>query len=317
MLRFTFRKAALLGAVLAAVASPVRAQDGCCAPAPCAPAAPQFRTVYVTECVPETYQAKRIVYTPQTQTQAYTAYRCESVPVVREQVCTVYRRVTEMQCQVRRVCCSVPTVEQRTVMKPCWTNQMVTTYVTKCVDRGHYECREVYSRRAACRNRMHQHHHRHDCCPPPCPPPTKTVKVWVPCMVQIQCPVTKCQRVCTMVPTTVCVTVCRQVVREEKVNVCVTRCVPEQRVIKTTCMTTRMVPYQATRCVTVCVPTEQVVTCTRMVTRCVARQVPCAPACDTCCATLCCGGKSKKHGHGGFGGRWFRGGRGHGQSCCY
>jgi hypothetical protein len=316
MLRFTFRKAALLGAVLAATAAPARAEHGDCAPPPCAPAAPQFRTVYVTECVPETYQTKRVVMVPQTRVEKYTAYRCESVPVVREQVYTAYKRVAEMQTQVRRVCVNVPTVEERTVMKPCWTTQTVTTFVTKCVDRGHYECREVYSHRAALRNRMHQHQHRHDCCPPPCPPPTKTVKVWVPCMVQIQCPVTRCQRVCTMVPTKVCVTVCRQEVREEKVNVCVWRCVPEQRTCRVTVMTTRTVPYEATRCVTVCVPTEQVVTCTRMVARCVARQVPVGP-CDTGCATLCCGGKAK-HGRGGFGGRWFRGGRGHGgDGCCY
>src|SRR5262249_40571696 len=154
-------------------------------------------------------------------------YRCESVPVVREQVYTAYRRVPEMQTQVRRVCVNVPTVEERTVMKPCWTTQTVTTYTTKCVDRGHYECREVYSPRAAIGTRAHNHHPRNACSPPPCPTPTKTVKVWVPCMVQIQVPHTTCKRVCTMVPTKVCVTVCRQVVREETYNVCVWRCVPE------------------------------------------------------------------------------------------
>ena len=321
MLRFTVRKAALLGAVLAAAVSPAKAQDGC-APPPCAPAAPQFRTVYVTECVPETYQTKQIVNVPQTRTETYTAYRCESVPVVREQTYTVYNRVCQVVPQTRTVCVNVPTVETRTVMKPVWTTQNVTTFVTKCVDRGHYECREVPSRRAALKNRMHRHHHKNDCCAP-CPPPaTKTVQVWVPCMVQIQCPVTRCQRVCTMQPTTVNVTVCRQVTRQETVNVTVWKCVPEQRVCRTTVMTTRTVPYQATRTVTVCVPTEQLVTCTRMVARQVARQVA-VNACDTgdtCgsspAAQLCCGGKAKKH-HGGR----LRGGRKHGhrgaaQGCC-
>jgi hypothetical protein len=317
MYRFTFRKAALLGAALAAVVSPARAEDGCCAPPPCAPAAPQFRTVYTTECVPETYQTKQVVMVPQTRVERYTAYRCESVPVVREQTVTVYNRVCQVVPQTRTVCVNVPSVETRTVMKPCWTTQQVTTYTTKCVDRGHYECREVHSHRAAMRNRAHQHRHRNDCCPPPCPPPTKTVKVWVPCMVQIQCPVTRCQRVCTMVPSTVHVTVCRQVTRQETINVTVWRCVPEQRVCRVTVMTTRQVPYEATRCVTVCVPTERLVTCTRMVARTVARQVP-VSACDTCgvgAAQLCCGGKAKQHG---LGGR-LRGGRGHhgASGCCY
>jgi hypothetical protein len=253
---------------------------------------------------------------PQTRVERYTAYRCETVPVVREQVQTVYRRVAEMQTQVRRVCVNVPVVEERTVMKPCWTTQQVTTYVTKCVDRGHYECREVHSHRAAMRNRMHHRHGGGDCCEP-CPPPTKTVKVWVPCMVPIQCPVTRCQRVCTMVPTRVCVRTCRQEYREHTVNVCVWRCVPEQVTCRVTVLTTRTVPYEATRCVTVCVPTEQTVTCTRMVTRCVARQVPVGP-CDTGCAspaTLCCGGGRAKHG----GLLRGRGGRGHGHGgdgCC-
>jgi hypothetical protein len=309
MVRFTVRKAALLGAVLAAVTSSARAGDGCCPP-PCAPAAPQFRTVYVTQCVPETYQERRTVLVPQTQTQTYTAYRCECVPVVKQQVHTVYRRVPEMQTVVRQICVNVPSCEERTVMRPCWTTQTVTTMVTKCVDRGHYECREVYSHCAALRNRMHQHRHRHDCCPPPCPPPTKTVKVWVPCRVQIQCPVTCCKRVCVMQPVTVRVNVCRQEIRQVTCQVCTYRCVAEQRVCSYTCMTTRMVPYQATRCVTVCVPTEQLVTCCRMVTRTVACQVPC-DTCNSCCITTCCA--KKQHGHGN---RGFRGGR-HGSNCCH
>jgi hypothetical protein len=320
MFRFTVRKAALLGAVLAAVTPSARADVGGCAPPPCAPAAPQFRTVYVTECVPETYQARRVVYTPQTRVEHYTAHRCESVPVVREHTYTVYRQVPVTRTEVRRVCVNVPVCEERTVMRPVWTTQTCTVMRTRCVDRGHYECREVYSHRAAMRNRLHGHrrHGHGDCCepcPPPCPPPTKTVKVWVPCKVQEQYPVTTCRRVCTMQPTVVRVTVCRPVWQDRTVTVCTTQCVPEQRVCRTTVMTTRTVPYQATRTVTVCVPSEQLVTCTRMVTRCVARQVPVAP-CEDSCFTVCCsgGGKAKGHGHG----RRF-GGRGHGHrggSCC-
>jgi len=272
----------------------------------------------VTECVPETYTAKRIVYTPQTRVEHYTAYRCESVPVVREHTVTVYNRVPVTEVQVRRVCVNVPAVEERTVMRPCWTTQTVTEMRCRWVDRGHYECREVYSHRAAMHNRLHKarrHGHHGDCCEPcpePCPPPTKTVKVWVPCKVQEQYPVTTCRRVCTMVPTVVRVNVCRQVWREERVNVCSWRCVPEQRVCRTTVMTTRTVPYQATRTVTVCVPTEQLVTCTRLVSRTVTRQVPVSP-CEESCVTVCCNGG--KHG---ARGRHFRG-RGHGHrngGCC-
>lgn len=299
MLRFTVRKAALVGAVLAAVVSPVRADD-CCPPAPCAP---QMRTVYVTECVPQTYQVQRTVYHTECRQQHYTAYRCECIPVVRERVVTCYKNVPECREVVRRVCVSVPCVEERVVMKPCWTYQTVTTFTTRCVDRGHYECREVYSHCQAFKNRLHKHRHRHDCCPPPCPPPTKTVKCWVPCIVKEQVPHTKCCKVCVMKPTCVRVCTCRKEWREQRCMVTCCRCVPYQVVQKCTVWTTRQVPYQACRTVRVCVPHTQMVTCTRYVTRCVARQVPC---CETCCPTVCC---SAKHGHGG---RWFRS-----RQCCH
>src|SRR5262245_5631628 len=38
------------------------------------------RTIWVTECVPETYQARRTVYRTECRTENYTAYRCERVP---------------------------------------------------------------------------------------------------------------------------------------------------------------------------------------------------------------------------------------------
>src|SRR5262249_35282866 len=160
--------------------------------------------------------------------------------------------------ECRRVCLTVRTCEERTVMKPCWTTQTCTEWRTRCVDRGHYECREVYSHRAAMRNRLHGHRPRHGDCCNPCPPPCphKTVKVWVPCRVEERYPVTRCKRVCTMVPTVVRVPVCRQVWQERQVQVCVMQCVPETRVCRVTVMTTRQVPYQCTRNVTVCVPQE-------------------------------------------------------------
>jgi hypothetical protein len=258
-----------------------------------------MRTIYVTECVPETYQTQRVVYRQECRTEHYTAYRCESVPVVRERVVTSYQRVCEMRTEVRRTCVRVPVCEQRTVMKPCWTRQTVTEMRTRCVDRGHYECREVPVHHGA----MHRWRHRHDCCPPP--PCTKTVKVWVPCMVKECYPVTCCKRVCTMVPHTVTVHTCRTEWREHTVQVPCWKCVPVHNTVRETCYTTRTVPYQATRTVRVCVPHTEMVTCTRYVTRCVARQVPCA-SCE-CSTTVCCSG-SRKHG---LGGRWLRG-----RSCC-
>jgi hypothetical protein len=240
--------------------------------------------------------------------EKYTAHRCQLVPEVRDQVVTTYKHVPEVRTVVRRVCVNVPAVEERTVMRPHWTTQQVVTYRTRCVDRGHYECREVYSHRAAMRNRMHRWRHRNDCDPCPPPPCTKTVKVWVPCMVTEQVPVVTCKRVCVMRPEVVRVTVCRQEVREEKVNVTYNRCVPVQQTVKCTVMVSRMVPYEATRCVTVCVPHEELVTCTRMVARTVARQVPvdtCAESCFSVCGT-------NKDRHSRFGGRWFRG-----RDCCH
>jgi hypothetical protein len=301
MFRFTVRKAALLSAVLAAVAGPARAEDGCCSPPPCAPA---MRTIYVTECVPQTYTTTRTVYRTECRTEPYTAYRCESVPEVRERVVTTYQRVAECRPEVRRYCVSVPCCEERTVMKPCWSTVTETVMRTRCVDRGHYECREVPVHRVS----LHRRHHG-DCCDP-CPPPpcTRTVKVWVPCKVTECYPVTHCKRVCTMVPTVVKVNTCRQEWREQTVNVTHYRCVPVSHTVKYTCYTTRTVPYQATRTVSVCVPHQETVTCTRYVTRCVARQVPC----DTCETTLCCSAPGRKHG--GLLGGFRR--HGHGSGCC-
>ena len=124
MARFPVRKAGLVGAVLAACVSPARADHHTpCPPGPGAPAAPAapapaFRTVLVTECVPETYQARRVSYRAETRVEKYTAHRCQLVPEVRDQVVTTYKHVPEVRTVVRRVCVNVPTVEERTVIAP-------------------------------------------------------------------------------------------------------------------------------------------------------------------------------------------------------
>src|SRR5260370_34083230 len=44
---------------------------------------------------------------------------------------------------MRRVCCCVPSWEVRTVNKQVVTCVPETTYTHRCVDKGHWECREV------------------------------------------------------------------------------------------------------------------------------------------------------------------------------
>jgi hypothetical protein len=275
----------------------------------------------VTECVPETYTTKRITYKTETRTECYTAYKCVPTYECRERVCTVYKQVPEWREECRKVCVKVPCCEERTVMRPCYSYVTETKMVTKCVDRGHWECREEYSHcKALCNSLRGLGHRGHGCCDPcnpccnPCPPNNcVTRKVWVPCMVQECCPVTCCRKVCEMRPEVIKVQTCRTEWREEKVRVCCTRCVPEQVVQKYTVCVNKMVPYQATRCFTVCVPCEELVTCTRMVAKTRMVEVPCAPCTECCtpCCTPCC--SSHRHHSCGFGGL-FRGHRGHG--CC-
>jgi hypothetical protein len=289
------------------------------------------RTIYVTECVPETYTARRIVYRSECRTENYTAYRCETVPEVRERTVCVTRRVPVVRTECRRVCVTVPVCEERTVMKQTWTYQNVTTMQCRTVDRGHWECREVFCARKAMHNwfnglgRGHGHRGGDDCCNP-CPqecqaPPTRTVKVWVPCRVTEQVPVTCCKKVSVCTPCTVRVTVNRTEWREQQVQVCTYQCVTENRVERYTVCTTRQVPYQACRTVRVCVPCEETYTACRMVSRTVARQVAdtscCSSPCNPCCES---GGRGhglfNRGGHGGGG--WFnRGGHGGGHGGGY
>jgi len=175
----------------------------------------------------------------------------------RERTVCCNRTVTEWQEQVRNVCVKVPVCEERTVMKACYRNVTETKMVTKCVDRGHWECREEYSHWKAFCNGLGSLCSHSTCCADPCNPcattcctpcpPSNCVtrKVWCPNMVQECCPVTCCKRVCEMVPTKVMVNSCRTEMRQEKCKVCVTRCIPETRVEKYTVCVNRSVPYEA------------------------------------------------------------------------
>jgi hypothetical protein len=76
------RLALLAAGTLAAAALLARGQDPdhpAPAPATADGCAPPFRTVWVKEWVPETYERVRTVYHPEKRIESYTAYRCESV----------------------------------------------------------------------------------------------------------------------------------------------------------------------------------------------------------------------------------------------
>jgi len=243
--------------------------------------------------VRENYTTTRTAYRTECRQEAYTAYRCELVPETKTRVVTCYHRVPETRTEVRTVCEYVSAMEERTCMKPCWSTVTETVMTCKKVDRGHYECREVYSHRKAMQNRLHSLCHRNDCCEPCLPPPCKTVKTWCPCWVTEQCPVTRCKKVCTMVPEKVCVKVCRPVTRQVTCQVCSYRCVAEQKTETYTCCVSRQVAVPCTRTVRVCVPYQETVTCCRMVPRTVCRTVPC-PVAD-CCSAACCCEQAKCH----------------------
>jgi hypothetical protein len=293
------RLALLVGVLSSGAVASAQASHGCAAP--CAP-------VCCTEWVREAYPVTRTCYRTEYKQETYTAYRCECVPETRTFTCTVYKRVPEVQTVTRTVCVSVPTCEERTVMQACWTCKPVTCTVRKCIDQGHWECREVpvcekHHFLSGCLKKLRKHHSCEECCEPCCPPPTKIVKVWVPCPVWVEVPVTTLQRVCEYKPVTIKVTVCKTEVKQVPCQVTCWRCVPEVQPRTCQVMTTRMVPYQATRCVPVCIPYQETITCYRLVAK-PAPAAPAAPAptaccetpcCEPCCVTTCCKPKCHKH----------------------
>lgn len=337
--------------VLAALTVSVRAGDCCGTPAPVtgdcgAPCAPvvQYRTVCVTEWVPEYYQTTRTVLKAETVAEKYTAYRTEVVPTPQTRTYTINRCVPEVQTRTRTVMVPTTEVQPRQVTR-CVVNYVpVTTTCTRVVDRGHYECREVTvpcgpapvalaggghgGRKGLLGGLCHRggKHGHGGCggCETACASPcgdgcgdcgptfvTKTVNVWVPNCVTESYPVTRMERQVSNVTETINVTVCRMVPREETFQVTVNRIVPETKTETITVNVCRTVPYEATRMVTRCVPVTENVTACRMVPRVVEKQVPCG-GCEygagyAGVATSCCGG-----GHHGGGHKLFGGGHGGG-----
>jgi len=315
MVSRTLRIALMVGAVTAAVVSPAQAgrrgsccepcgaPPACCAPAPTtgcapAPAAPQYRTITVTECVPETYTVKRTAYKYECRTELVDSFKCVCVPEVRERVCTVVKKVPVVRTECRKVCKTVTCYEDRCVMKTCYQTVQETHCRKHCVRMGHWECRETCS----------SGHgglfggHGNNCCDP-CASScckTKTHKVWVHCPEYEERPYTVCKKVCVQVPTTCKVAVCKKVWEDVQVQVCTYQCVTDQRCEKYTVNVTRQVPCKVSRTVRVCVPYEECVTCCRMVPRQKCIQVPVTPCCETSCTTSCstsCGhrGLFRKH----------------------
>jgi hypothetical protein len=274
MLLGNVRTPLLVGAVLAVLAGSARAGD-CCEP--CAtPCGPAFQTVCVTEWVAENYETTRTVYKRVCVQENYTAYRTECTAETRQRVVTVNKVVP---VEVERVCTSytcVPTVETRTVMKPVTVCKPVTTVHRKCVDMGHYECREV-----PCGDgfmtKLRKCFHKQDCCEGP--PPTKVVKVWVPNKVWVETPVTRMVRTCEYVPTPVQVTVNKLVPVQRAYKVTTYQCVPEQVTQTYTVLVPHQVAFPATRTVEKCVPVVEKVILCRMVPRTVQKQVPVTGCC--------------------------------------
>lgn len=259
----------IVGAISAA-ASVARAQDGCQNPT-----GPTTRTIKVTECVPETYQEKRTCYRVECREEQYDAVRYEPYCEVRERTCTVTKRIPEYHTETIQVPCKVMSCEDRVVMKSCYEYRTVTCMQKKCVSRGHWECREV-CKEPGCFKKM---------CDPCACPRTVCKKCWVSCPEYIDCPVTKCVKVCVQHPVVCKVNVCHTVMKERQVQRCTYRCVQEQHVEKYTVQLCKQVPVKATRMVRVCVPYEETVTCCRMVAR--EREVQ-VQDCGCCCTSCCC-----------------------------
>lgn len=291
------RLALLANVVLAAAAVSARAEEltptpaaGGAVPAASAdPCAPATQSVCVTEWVPENFTTTQTVYKTVCVPETFTAYKTECVPQTCTRVCTVYKTVPQVQTVVRTVCVATPCVETRTVMKTVVTCKPVTTVTRKCVDMGHYECREVPCHQG-CLTKLRN---KHNCCCCECCVPMKTVKVWCPNKVWVETPCTTMVRCCECVPCQVQVTVCKMVPKQVTCQVCCYQCVPQQVTQTYTVMVAKCVPYQCTRMVAKCVPCQQTVTCCRMVPRTVVKQVPCCntcctPCCNTCCCTPCC-----------------------------
>ncbi len=296
-----------------------------CAPAACAPACVRSaavvaghyedvvvsRTIYVNET---TYETRKIVTTecrPELRERSYNV--CRRVPY-KETVTEAYtvmvqttamKRVTETVYKpvVRTVnqnyTVMVPHVERRQGVQhivECRPEQALRTI---CVDRGHWETREI---QVPCYGYGYGYGYRAGCggcgscggCAPPMV--TRCVRVWVPQYVQQQVAYTVMKQYVVAKPYEYNVTVCKPETRTRQVQVCeqvaqqivrevpVVTCVPEKKT-RTFDVTrykdvtetkvdkyTVMVPHQVER--TIQVP---VVRCVPKTVQCTVRKWVCDP----------------------------------------
>jgi len=241
----------------------------CCNAAPCAPCAPAPcvpQKVMCCEMVPEQRQCVRTVYKMQEKVEKYTAYKC--VPTMEERTRTVCcpRYVTET-VMVNKTCVErVPVWQDKVITKTRYVTQQVCETRTRCVDRGHWEYKEV----PVCGGGLLR---KGDCCD--CCPKTKCVKCWVPCKVMETYQVTCCKRVPVCETCTVKVCCYKTVCKTIQVPCTRTRCVMEQKVEKYQCCVNKMVPYEATRTVCCCVPVQENYTVTVCVPKWVEKTIAC------------------------------------------
>jgi len=140
-------------------------------------------------------------------------------------------------------------------MEKHWVCKQVTTCTRKCVDKGHWECREVevkplFAKKKKCCNSCDP---CNTCCKEECPK-YKTKKCWVANKCWIETPCTKTVKVCEYRPVTKTVNTCEKQSRCETYKVTVCKCVPHQKTERPTPAASRRRPtFEATRCVVKCV----------------------------------------------------------------
>jgi hypothetical protein len=271
----------------------------------------------------EKYETMRTVYKTEWKEEACTYYTCELVPEKKTRTVTCYKMVPETKdVVVTRVEC-VPSTEEKTVTCNVWVCKPVKKTVDVCVDKGHWEEKQVPCASACAtsccssgrRGLFHRRHHdcgdsccatTTDCCAPA--PTMQTVKCWVSNIVTEKKEIEVMERVCETKTQKVMCTTYKMVEKKETVKCTTYKCVPESKTEEYTCYTTRQVEHKGTRKVCHCVPVQEKVTCTRMVPVKVEKEIEvCAPT--TCCAAPCDSGC----GHRGLFGGLFH--RRHGDCC--
>jgi hypothetical protein len=158
-----------------------------------------------------------------------TTPACAPAPATKLVTVTEYKKVpVEKMVTVREVK-SVPVKETREITT--YSTKKVTEQVpvTKCVDKGHFECREVVVGQRSHRVPVTTQDACGNCvtrCERVCEPVVRTQKVWVPNVVKESGTATVTR--CVKVPEkkTVEVTTCKKVVTEKQVKVCAYECVP-------------------------------------------------------------------------------------------